>query len=80
MNERGKQHLEEKIKQRLVDGQRHLSALQQAIGGIGDNFDESTFERTWYSADPEELIRAYAVQAGDRERHQRLHYSRPGIV
>jgi len=64
VSEQRKQHLEEKIKQRLVDGQRHLRALQQAITGIGDDFDESTFERMWNSNDSEELVRAYAVQAG----------------
>jgi uncharacterized protein YutE (UPF0331/DUF86 family) len=64
MNEPRKARLVEKIKERLLDGQRHVTALQRAIDGVGDEFDQSVFESLWNSSEPEELIRAYAVQAG----------------
>lgn len=52
------------IKKRLVDGQRHLAALERGAAQFGDDFDLTSFEAAWTSDDPEMLNRAYAVQAG----------------
>jgi hypothetical protein len=56
--------LEANIKQRLLDAQRHLRALEQSASGFGDDFDLAKFDQAWRSALPEELNRANAVQAG----------------
>ena len=52
------------IKERLLDGQRHLKALEHAAAELGDDFDLDAFEKAWSSDDPEELKRAYTIQAG----------------
>ena len=56
--------LQANIKQRLLDAQRHLRALEHSASGFGDDFDLVPFEQAWRSALPEELNRANAVQAG----------------
>jgi uncharacterized protein YutE (UPF0331/DUF86 family) len=52
------------IKERLLDAQRHLQALEFAASGFGADFELTPFEDAWHSNDPEQLSRAYAVQAG----------------
>jgi uncharacterized protein YutE (UPF0331/DUF86 family) len=56
--------LETSIKRRLSDAQRHLTALENAAAEFGDDFDLDAFERAWLSEAPDDLKRAYAVQAG----------------
>ncbi|MGC9974279.1 MAG: HepT-like ribonuclease domain-containing protein [Gaiellaceae bacterium] len=56
--------LELSIRERLLDGQRHLNALEHAAVELGDDFDLDAFETAWGSNDPDELTRAYAIQAG----------------
>lgn len=56
--------LETSLKKRLVDAQRHLSALEHAAAEFGGDFDPDAFAAAWRSDEPEELKRAYAVQAG----------------
>jgi len=52
------------IKKRSLDAQRHMTALEAAASDFGDDFDIDIFARSWDSDDPQELKRAYAVQAG----------------
>jgi len=56
--------LQTNIKKRLVDASRHIRALEAAAADFGDDFDYEAFERSWKSDDPQDLKRAYAVQAG----------------
>jgi uncharacterized protein YutE (UPF0331/DUF86 family) len=56
--------LETSIKKRLIDVQRHLTALEHAAAEFGSDFDLGSFEVAWQSDDPETLKGAYAVQAG----------------
>jgi uncharacterized protein YutE (UPF0331/DUF86 family) len=56
--------LEALLKERLVDAQRHLRTLEHAAAEFGSDFDLDPFEAAWRSEEPEELKRAYAVQAG----------------
>lgn len=52
------------IKARLLDARRHLIALELAAAQFGGDFDVAALEHAWDSHEPEELTRAYAVQAG----------------
>jgi len=52
------------IKTRSLDARRHLTALEAAASDFGDDFDLEIFAQSWNSDDPQELRRAYAVQAG----------------
>jgi uncharacterized protein YutE (UPF0331/DUF86 family) len=52
------------IKERTVDAQRHLAALEESAAEFGSDFDLDAFEAAWRSSDPRELKRAHAVQAG----------------
>jgi uncharacterized protein YutE (UPF0331/DUF86 family) len=56
--------LETNIKKRLLDGRRHIDGLESAAADFGEDFDFDAFEQAWKSDDPQELKRAYAVQAG----------------
>lgn len=56
--------LEASIKERLLDTQRHLRALEFAAASFGADFELALFEGSWRSSEPGELVRAYAVQAG----------------
>ena len=56
--------LEASIKERLLDAQRHLHALEFAAATFGTDFELAPFEDAWHSSEPEQLARAYAVQAG----------------
>jgi uncharacterized protein YutE (UPF0331/DUF86 family) len=56
--------IEASIKERLLDAQRHLQALEYAAAVFGADFDLAAFEDAWRSSDPEQLAKAYAVQAG----------------
>lgn len=56
--------LEVSIKERLIDAQRHLKALEHSAAEFGDDFELGAFEDAWRSSDPRELKRAYAIQAG----------------
>ena len=56
--------LETAIKERLVDAQRHLLTLDYAAAAFGADFELIAFEDAWRSSEPEQLARAYAVQAG----------------
>ena len=56
--------LEVSIKERLLDAQRHLKALEHSAAEFGGDFDLVAFDEAWRSSDPEELKRAYAIQAG----------------
>lgn len=58
------QILVSKIKDRIVDGERHLNALRVAAAAFGGDFDLGAFEAAWRSSDSRELHGAYAVQAG----------------
>jgi uncharacterized protein YutE (UPF0331/DUF86 family) len=52
------------IKERLIDARRHLQALEHSAAGFGEDFDFDAFDAAWRSSDPEQLQRAYAIQAG----------------
>lgn len=56
--------LETNIKERSLDATRHLRTLEAAAADFGDDFDFDAFDQSWRSDDPEELKRAYAIQAG----------------
>ncbi len=56
--------LETNIKERALDAQRHIEALELAASEFGDDFDIDAFEKAWRSSAPEELRKALAVQAG----------------
>jgi uncharacterized protein YutE (UPF0331/DUF86 family) len=56
--------LETSIKSRLLDATRHLRTLEHAATEFGGDFDVGAFEEAWRSGEPDELKRAYAVQAG----------------
>ena len=56
--------LEASIKERLLDAQRHLQTLEYTAAEFGSDFELASFEDAWRSNDPEQLSRAYAVQAG----------------
>jgi uncharacterized protein YutE (UPF0331/DUF86 family) len=56
--------LETSIKERLLDAQRHLQTLEYAAAAFGGDFELAPFEDAWRSSEPEQLARAYAVQAG----------------
>ncbi|MHB8642665.1 MAG: hypothetical protein ACYDA3_07255 [Gaiellaceae bacterium] len=64
MSDPKKQVLETKIKERILDANRHLNALQDAAASFGGDFDADEFEAAWLASDSEQLRRAYAVQAG----------------
>lgn len=53
-----------KIKERILDGERHLNALRDAAAAFGGDFDPDAFEAAWRSSNSQELHAAYAVQAG----------------
>ncbi len=55
---------EASIKERLLDAQRHLQTLEFTAAAFGTDFELAPFEDAWRSNDPEQLSRAYAVQAG----------------
>src|SRR2546425_971292 len=52
------------IKERALDAQRHLAALEESAADFGRDFDLDAFEAAWRSSDPRELKRAHALQAG----------------
>jgi uncharacterized protein YutE (UPF0331/DUF86 family) len=56
--------LEASIKERLLDARRHLETLEYAAAAFGNDFDLIPFAEAWRSDEPEQLARAYAVQAG----------------
>jgi len=56
--------LETSIKERLLDAQRHLQTLEYTAAAFGTDFELTSFEDAWRSGEPEQLARAYAVQAG----------------
>lgn len=47
---------------RLADLRRHLDALRHAMAGFGNDFDLEFFAAASASDDPDELVRAYAVE------------------
>ena len=56
--------LEASIKEQLLDAQRHLQTLEYAAAAFGTDFELTPFEDAWRSSEPEQLARAYPVQAG----------------
>jgi uncharacterized protein YutE (UPF0331/DUF86 family) len=64
MSEDQAELLETLVKRRILDAQRHLEALRHAASGMGADFDLAVLEAAWASSDPQELNRAYAIQAG----------------
>lgn len=64
MNDPKQEILAAKIKERILDADRHLKALRDAATSFGDDFDADAFDAAWRASDSEQLHRAYAVQAG----------------
>jgi uncharacterized protein YutE (UPF0331/DUF86 family) len=58
-------HLHEtSIKSRLIDTRGHVDVLQHACSKFGSDFGLDEFANAWKSADTEQRLPAYAVQAG----------------
>lgn len=55
--------LETRLKERLVDTQKHLQALERAVSEFPNEFALADFERAWVG-DPGERLTAYPIQAG----------------
>jgi hypothetical protein len=55
--------LETILKQRLVDTQKHLKALESAVAAFPNDFGLFEFERAWVG-EPEERLTVYPIQAG----------------
>lgn len=58
------QVLKLKIRDRMVDVQRHLDALRSAMAKFGDDFAEGAFLKAYVSHDPDELNTVKAVERG----------------
>ena len=55
--------LETRLKDRLVDTQKHLEALERAVAEFPNDFGLTEFERAWVGT-PAERLTAYPIQAG----------------
>ncbi len=55
--------LETRLKDRLVDTQKHLEALERAVAEFPNDFGLAEFERAWVGT-PAERLTAYPIQAG----------------
>jgi uncharacterized protein YutE (UPF0331/DUF86 family) len=56
--------LKAKIRDRVSDVRRHLSALRAAMAEFGEDFDREAFRTAYASEDPVELNRVKAVERG----------------
>ncbi len=55
--------LETRLKDRLVDTQKHLEALERAVAEFPNDFGLAEFERAWVGT-PAERLTTYPIQAG----------------
>jgi hypothetical protein len=55
--------LETTLKERLVDTQKHLQALERAVAVFPDDFGLAEFARAW-RGDADERLTVYPIQAG----------------
>jgi uncharacterized protein YutE (UPF0331/DUF86 family) len=56
--------LKAKVRERISDVRRHLTALRSAMAHFGENFNEAAFTSAYASSDPDELNHVKAVERG----------------
>jgi uncharacterized protein YutE (UPF0331/DUF86 family) len=61
--------LKSKIRDRVSDVRRHLTALRTAMAEFGEDFDLDAFQRAYDSEDPVELNHVKAVERGVDQRY-----------